>query len=237
VPLARAEEARAQWLERFPEGFEERALGSQVELVAYTEAEPPPDALVEEVEPGWEERWRDYHQGVRVGRLWVGPPWQQHPHGTVPVVIDPGRAFGTGAHPTTRLCVQLVAELEPASVLDVGCGSGVIAIAAARLGHAPVVAVDVDAAAVEATTRNANANGVSIDVRMLDVTTEPLPQAELVVANLSRRLAHTVLAKTDARLVIASGYLERDRIELAAHRLRERRVLDGWAADLLERAE
>ena len=88
---------------------------------------------------GWEDRWRDFHHGVVVGRFWVGPPWEEAPAGVEAIVIDPGRAFGTGAHPTTRLTLELLQELEPGSLLDVGCGSGVLSIAAAKLGFAPVV--------------------------------------------------------------------------------------------------
>jgi len=174
---------------------------------------------------------------VCVGPLWIGPPWQRPPRDAVPVVIDPGRAFGTGAHATTQLCLELVAELEPKSVLDVGCGSGVIAIAVALLGFTPVVALDVDAAAIDATTRNAAVNGVNIDVRRLDLVTDVLPKTELAVANISLDLVQTLLARTDARLVVASGFLERDHVELGAYRRRERRGREGWAADLLERSE
>ena len=88
-----------------------------------------------DVEDGWEDRWRKFHRPVRVGRLWVGPPWETPPADALAVVIDPGRAFGTGAHPTTQLCLELLQELEPGSLLDVGCGSGVLSVArrAARL--------------------------------------------------------------------------------------------------------
>jgi ribosomal protein L11 methyltransferase len=209
----------------------------ELELAAYTEAEPPPGAGVEYVEPGWEDRWREFHQAVRVGPLWIGPHWQRPPADVVPVVIDPGRAFGTGAHATTQLCLELVAELEPATLLDIGCGSGVVAIAAALLGFSPVLALDVDPAAVDATLRNAAANGVTVDVRRLDVVTDALPKADLAVANISLELVETVLGRTDAHVVVASGYLERDHPELGAYRRRERRVREGWAADLIERSE
>ncbi len=174
---------------------------------------------------------------MRVGPFWIGPPWESPPRGVVPLVIDPGGAFGTGAHATTRLCVELVAELAPGGVLDLGCGSGVVAIAAALLGHAPVIAVDVDPAAVDATVRNAAANAVRIDTRELDLTAEPLPRADVVVANISLSLVETVLARVDAPLVVASGYLERDEPKAGPYRRRERRTLEGWAADVLERTE
>ena len=189
------------------------------------------------MEPGWEERWREFHRPVRVGRLWIGPPWEQPPVDAVPVVIDPGRAFGTGAHATTRLCIDYLLELAPTSLLDVGCGSGVIAIAAAALGFSPVVAVDVDPAAVDATTRNAAANKVAVDVRKLDLAAGLLPSAELAVANISLERVESVLSRVDARVVVASGYLERDEPRLGPYRRRERRIRDGWAADLFERAQ
>ena len=110
---------------------------------------------------GWEDGWRAFHHGVRVGRLWVGPPWENAPADAVAVVIDPGRAFGTGAHATTRLCLELLQEVEPTSLLDVGCGSGVLSVAAAKLGFAPVRAVDIDEVALETTRANAAANGVA----------------------------------------------------------------------------
>ena len=89
---------------------------------------------VDPVPPGWEDEWRRFHVPVLVGPLWIGPPWQEPHPGSTPVVIDPGRAFGTGAHETTRLCLELLLEVDRGSFLDVGCGSGVLAIAAASLG-------------------------------------------------------------------------------------------------------
>jgi len=237
VPLEHAEEARARWLERFPQGFEERTHGRELELAAYTEADPPPGALVEGVDFGWEERWRDFHRPVLVGPFWIGPPWEQPPLGVMPVVIDPGGAFGTGAHATTQLCIELVAEQEQVSLLDAGCGSGAIAVAAALLGFSPVVAVDVDPAAVDATERNAAANGVAVDVRQLDLATAALPSAELVVANISLEDVEVLLPRLAAPVVIASGYLEHDEPRFGRYRRRERHLRDGWAADVLVRAQ
>src|SRR5204863_8006533 len=127
-----------------------------------------PAARVAEVEAGWGDRGRDFHRRVRVGPLWVGPPWEKPPPGALAIVVDPGRAFGTGAHPTTRLCLELLLELPRGSLVDVGCGSGVLAIAGVKLGFAPVVAVDTDAEAVEATRANAQANDVGVDARLAD---------------------------------------------------------------------
>jgi ribosomal protein L11 methyltransferase len=151
-------------------------------------------------------------------------------------VIDPGRAFGTGAHPTTRLTLALLQEQQPGSLLDVGCGSGVLSIAAARLGFAPLLAVDVDPDAVEVTGENARANGVDVDARVCDALTAELPETGLVVANVALDVVEALLARVSAGHVITSGYLERDEPRVAGWRTLERRTDDGWAADLLERA-
>ena len=174
---------------------------------------------------------------MRAGRFWIGPPWERHPSDAVPVVIDPGRAFGTGGHATTQLCVEHLGDLEPTSLVDVGCGSGVIAIAAALSGWSPVVAVDIDPAAVEAAVRNAAANGVSIDVRVLDLERDELPRADVAVANISLGRVEFLLARLDSSVVVTSGYLERDDPNPGRYRRRERRVRDGWAADVLDRAQ
>jgi ribosomal protein L11 methyltransferase len=165
-------------LELFPEGFEEIEGAGGLELAAYTNAAGEEriwqafgGAAASDVDEDWIDRWRQFHKPVRVGGLWVGPPWEQPDADAVAVVIDPGRAFGTGGHPTTRLCLELLEAEERGSVLDVGCGSGVLSIAAAKLGFAPVLAFDFDPQAVEATERNAADNGVAVDVRRADLAT------------------------------------------------------------------
>src|SRR5205814_10308700 len=119
-----------------------------------------------DVAEGWDDAWRAFHHGVVVGRLWVGPPWEAPPPAVEAVVIDPGRAFGTGAHPTTRLCLELLQELRPTSLLDVGCGSGGLPIAAALLGFAPVFGVDTEPASVKATLANARANRADVSAQL-----------------------------------------------------------------------
>jgi ribosomal protein L11 methyltransferase len=172
-----------------------------------------------------------------VGPIWIGPPWEAPEPGAIALVIDPGRAFGTGAHATTRLCVELVAELEPGSLLDVGTGSGVVAIAAAKLGFSPLLALDVDPAAVEAAERNACVNGATLEVREADATTAALPSVDVAVANISLALVETIVPRLDARVVVTSGYLERDDPRVPGYERRERRLLEGWAADVLERSQ
>ena len=210
----------------FPEGVEELDGGYAVY------AEDPPlgfDVIaVDDVAEGWEDGWRAFHHGVRVGRCWVGPPWEEPDAGAVPVVIDPGRAFGTGSHATTRLCLELLQDVESTSLLDVGCGSGVLSVAAAKLGFAPVSALDVDEVALEVTAANAAANAVTVDV-----VAQPVP-SQLAVMNIALHVVERMLPELPAERAITSGYLERDEPRVEGwHRL-ERRVRDGWAADLLE---
>jgi ribosomal protein L11 methyltransferase len=237
VPLADAEEARAEWLERFPDGFEERDLGPELELAAYVEEIPPDvDGLhVEPVEAGWEERWREFHRPVRVGPLWLGPPWQTPPRDATAIVIEPGLAFGTGAHPSTRLCVEFLLELERGSLLDLGCGSGVLSVAAATLGFSPVTAVDHDPRAIAAAEQNAIANRVRVETLLLDVRNNQLPRADVAVANIDLVAVNALASTVDADRVVASGYYELDRPQLDRFRLLARRTLDGWAADLYGR--
>ncbi|HXY80592.1 MAG TPA: 50S ribosomal protein L11 methyltransferase [Gaiellaceae bacterium] len=195
-----------------------------------------PCATASAVAAGWEDGWRAFHHGVAVGRLWVGPPWEKPPAGVAAVVIDPGRAFGTGAHPTTRLCLELLQELEPASMLDVGCGSGVLSIAAALLGFAPVTAVDLDDAAVEATIANARVNAVELATCRADALADELPPAEVVVANVALDVVERLLERLSCRHVITSGYLDREELRAEGWTRAGRRITGGWAADLLEPA-
>lgn len=161
------------------------------------------DALVEittsETADDWQERWKQFHRAVLVvpaagraaeGRqvcaLHVRPPWEppSRAHNTgrpvEEIVIDPGQAFGTGAHATTRLCLELLLEVacgesRPGRLLDIGTGSGVLAIAASRLGFAPVLAIDHDRLSVTAARANAAVNEAHVELRRLDLRSEALP--------------------------------------------------------------
>jgi ribosomal protein L11 methyltransferase len=182
---------------------------------------------------GWEDRWRDYHHAVRVGGLWIGPPWEQAPRGENMVVVDPGRAFGTGAHATTRACIELLAGLERGALFDAGCGSGVIAVAAVRLGFDPVVAADLDPVAVEVARETARRNGVSVDVRQSDVLRDDLPPADIVVANIELAVVEALLTRRPARAVVTSGYLAHEAPAADGWEVVERLELDGWSAHVL----
>jgi len=230
-------------VERFPAGFEEREAGSSVELVAYTDRTGESEirtafaqATSQVVSAGWEDRWKDFHRPVRAGGIWIGPPWIAPPAGELTVVVDPGRAFGTGAHLTTRACIDLLAKLERGSLLDAGCGSGVVAVAAARLGFAPVRAVDLDEVAVEVTAETARVNGVELEVARADVLRDEIPDADVVVANIELTVVEALLDRSPARVAVTSGYLvaERPRAERWIH---VRRVeVEAWAADVFSRA-
>jgi ribosomal protein L11 methyltransferase len=194
------------------------------------------DVEAEPVAPGWEDAWRRFHVPAVVGALWIGPPWHDAPAGLTPVVIDPGRAFGTGAHETTRLCLELLLGLRrEGSFLDVGCGSGVLAIAAAKLGYAPVIAVDVDEAAVDAAVRNAGVNGVAVEVHLGDAARDSLPAVDVAAANVTLDGAEAVGRRLDTGHLIASGYLVTDEPRLPRFRHVERLAGDRFAADLYAR--
>jgi ribosomal protein L11 methyltransferase len=208
----------------------------------------------EEVPDDWAERWKRFHTPLLIGgRLYVRPPWEEAAvrPGVHELVIDPGQAFGTGTHPTTRLCLELLLDAymgtglsHARSFADLGCGSGVLAIAAAKLGFSPVTALDSDREAVEATVRNARDNGVALDrVERYDLRREPPPPADTVAANLMRPLLLQVadlMASDLPDTLILSGLLDHEAGEVAAAfaPLTERRRLSlkGWTAILLERA-
>jgi ribosomal protein L11 methyltransferase len=226
-------------VELFPEGFEEVELDTDLELAAYGDAGAEerfwhvfgPGSVVE-VEQGWEKAWKQFHQPVRIGQLWVGPPWEEPDEESVQVVIDPGRAFGTGAHATTRLCLELLLERPRTSVVDLGCGSGVLAVAAAKLGFAPVFALDVDPDAVAAAGENARKNEVDVEVRCADVFAAELPPVDLALANLTLEAVERVGRRVKWGELIASGYLASERPTLAGWKNVDRRAAKGWAADL-----
>jgi ribosomal protein L11 methyltransferase len=230
-------------LELFPNGFEEVDTGTSVELVAYTDPAGEErlwhvfgGARAQDVAADWRDRWKAFHRPVRVGPLWIGPPWEDTPADATTVLIEPARAFGTGAHPTTQLCVELLLELERGSVVDLGCGSGVLSVAACKLGFGPVVALDSDEHAVEATRANARANGVDVGevADVVAATAAHRRRASRTSRARRSRRSRRRLRLAPARRVRLSADAT---TELAGYRHVRRVTRDSWAADLYEAAE
>lgn len=208
-----------------------------------------------EVPDDWAERWTDFHKPVLIGeRVRVRPSWEPATaDGMIDIVVDPGQAFGTGAHPTTRLSVELLLDLAdegratgPAA--DWGTGSGVLAITAAKLGWDPVTGCDHEVAALDAARANAKANGVELELSRVNLRRQAPPPAPTAIANLTS----PVLVEIAPRLasgaseapatLVCSGMLavEADSIALAMAEAgfaeTRRRTSGDWGGLLLERS-
>jgi ribosomal protein L11 methyltransferase len=208
-----------------------------------------------EVPDDWAEKWTDFHKPVLIGeRVRVRPSWEPAAdEGTIDIVVDPGQAFGTGAHPTTRLCVEFLIELAAEGraggpVADWGTGSGVLAIIAAKLGWGPVTGCDHEVAALEAARANAEANGVDLELLRINLRQQAPPAAPTAIANLTSPVLVDIAPRLDAgtpaapNTLVCSGMLaaEADSIAMAMREAgfaeRGRRVVGDWAGLLLERA-
>jgi ribosomal protein L11 methyltransferase len=241
--------------ERGPGYVEYAIYGGEGELPELGEIEAvvggrPIEVSSTEIPDDWADRWRDFHKPLLVGeRLWLRPSWEPPREDAVDVVVDPGRAFGTGAHPTTRLCLELLLELEGegganGALVDLGTGSGVLAIAAAKLGWDPVRGYDHEALAIEAATANALANGVEIHLGRMNLR-ETLPKlAPTMVANMTAPVLAAVanLMSASPAVLICSGLLPTELDSTAAAfapcgLVEAKRRRDGdWAALLMRRA-
>jgi ribosomal protein L11 methyltransferase len=257
-----AEQALAELSQLAPNGLEAEEGDGYVEYAIYG---PPgelpalPDieaatgeglVLVSttEIPDDWADRWRDFHRATEIagGRIVVRPPWDEDtPASDADVVIDPGQAFGTGAHATTHLCLELLVGLADAGrggpLVDWGTGSGVLAIAAAKLGFGPVSGCDHELAAVEAAAENARVNGVEMHVSRVNLRREAAPHAPTAVANLTAPILVAVAARLERApdVLVASGML-RAEVEGVAEAFAqvgleetERRSRGDWSALLL----
>ena len=202
-------------------------IDTAVRLVAYVgDVSELRVRVVEEEE--WQDAWKDHFHVLRVGmRTVIVPTWRTYEprENDVVITIDPGMAFGTGHHPTTRMCLELLEmHVEPGDrVLDLGCGSGVLSIAAAKLGASDVLGLEIDPTAASVAERNVRENGVQNTVNT-DEATLPYPHAEsdgydLLVANVSAKVItelaeHIVHVVRSGGTLIFSGILDKQRMEV-----------------------
>src|SRR5215204_4516303 len=235
-----AENVLANLLELAPNGVEEERGPGFVEYAIYGPPGEVPelgelqaaaggglvDVTTTSVPDDWADRWADFHRPIEVaGRIGIRPSWWDPQEGLTDVVVDPGRAFGTGGHPTTRLSLALLVELEEAGegagpIADWGTGSGVLAIAAAKLGWGPVTGCDREEASLETAAANAEANGVKLALERVDVREQLPPVAPTVVANLTGNLlrdcaGHLAEAEELPETLVCSGMLESEIEEVA----------------------
>ncbi len=188
----------------------------------------------------WVRAWMQHYQPLQYGRLHICPSHITAPSDAEAVVIrlDPGLAFGTGTHPTTQLCLQWLeqTDLRNLVVIDYGCGSGILSLAAAKLGASKVFAVDHDAQAIQATLENARNNEVDAVIEAGLPTALQLPQADVIIANIIARplieLKHTLLdhLRPDGVLVL-SGILSPQADVVAASYLPELHRTQQWQQD------
>ena len=266
LPAQEKEELLDALMPLLPAGVRERAIeDGEVELTTIAAAPPSRAALetaVGRVLAGWEERdvpadWRERRARFGGGAFLVGErvlvrsPWDPPAAaGVIDLVLERGGGgFGSGSHSTTRMCIELLLGLDPAGgAADLGCGLGTLAIAAARLGWDPVVAVDRMDGAVAAARANGVRNGVEVDWRAADLETAEVPLAELLLVNAPppvqarvaealRAPAGTIGTRARDRLGCRPGESStpsRRSTPPPAGRSSPRREEDGWAAALLE---
>jgi ribosomal protein L11 methyltransferase len=218
--------------------------------------QPLPAATYRQIaDQNWMEAWKQHYKPILIGkRLVIVPAWMESPDsGRVAIKIDPGMAFGTGTHPTTQLCLELMEKefdlRQPSRLIDVGCGSGILSIAAIKLGAGTALGVDIDAGSVQNSRENARANGVGeefiLGIGSVDEIRNgqfAFAQAPLVVANI---LAPVIIRLFDGGLadliepdgaIILSGILQEqeERVVEAAQaqalRMTERRQMGDWVA-------
>ncbi len=259
VPADAVEDVLDRLLPLVPDGVRELPRGRMVELKMRGESVPTIDAVIRAA-GDWPHTWSegtvpddwrarrvlDYRPDVIGGRLVVRPDWAPAPRKRMlDIVLEATAAFGAGSHPTTRTCLELLLECQPAgSFADLGCGTGVLSILAAKLGWRDVVAVDLQPASVEAARANAAANGAVIEARVADLAAVPAPAADALAANLPGAV-HLHIAESLAAdrpgFALVSGFGPEQAPDVlgayAARGLQPVRQLEpnGWVVALLER--
>ena len=199
----------------------------------------------------WAEAWKEHYHPIPVGRrLIIVPAWLKVPGGErIPIRMDPGMAFGTGTHPSTQLCLEMIEDVGGLNIIDIGCGSGILSVAALKLGAKKALCVDIDPIAVRSARENAVLNGVAerMEVGMGSITeiqsgSFTIKQARLVFANILAPVLVRLLSEGLGELVTNGGCLilagiifdQVDEVEHAAHRsglrVETRRQLGDWVA-------
>lgn len=211
---------------------------------AFIEMFPKLHTQLEQVEDKeWTRAWMDQFSPMKFGeRLWICPSWQEPPEANaVNLILDPGLAFGTGTHQTTSLCLTWLdqADIQDKSLLDFGCGSGILALAALKLGVSHAYAVDIDPQALTATTNNARDNQIDESRLVVGFPKDVQVKTDVVIANILLKplleLKHEfiTLLKPKGRLVV-SGILREQMDELMNHYedlfiVNNQHILDDWA--------
>lgn len=258
VPEGDAEDMLDRLLPIVPGGVREVRRGREIELVMRGTDVPSPDELARvtsrrrsefierQVSDDWRERRRaDYEPDLIGGRLVVRPEWAPGSDAEIEIVLTESAAFGGATHPTTRACLEVLLGLAPAgSFADLGCGSGVLGILAARLGWDPVVGIDVSPGSVETASANAHCNAVNLQARTLDLEADPPPRADGLAANIAPSIHPHIaraLPEPVPQLALLSGFHSSEAgwvAEAYAVRglaIRRRLDVDGWSILLLER--
>jgi ribosomal protein L11 methyltransferase len=201
----------------------------------------------------WMEGWKESFKPIRTQRFYIYPPWLAHdvPSDRIPLVIEPGMAFGTGQHATTVLCMEAIEDLdglvtERSTVLDVGTGTGILAIAASKLGFTDVMGTDIDPDAILASADNARANEVALVLEQGSIP-EALPAQQVVIANIIfyvlRKIIGDLAGKTAAGgYLVLSGLLAEEARDMQALaepfglQLEREQVRDDWACQIYRKA-
>lgn len=265
MPATAVEGVLDRLLPMVPGGVREIACGAEVELRLRGADLPPVGDLARaagvrrasvrerEIPDDWRaRRLLDYRPLVIGGRLVVRPDWApagdsvHHGEALIEIVLSEGPAFGGGTHPTTEACLELLLGLAPlGSFADLGCGTGVLAILAAKLGSDPVVAIDVQPESVAATEANATRNRVRVDAFVSDLSVEQPPAAQTLAANLPAAVHSSIAARLAPplpRLALLSGFgpTEAGTVTAAYARrgLHVRRAIErsGWTIVVVEAA-
>jgi ribosomal protein L11 methyltransferase len=239
--------------------IEEKRQKLEESLYYLGRIQPLPEPTYKHVaDQNWMEAWKQHYKPILIGqRLVIVPAWLESPDSNrIPIKIDPGMAFGTGTHPTTQLCLELMERVftsstvpSPLSTIDIGCGSGILSIAAIKLGASAALGVDIDAGSVENARDNANANGVGEELILAVGSVAeikrgqfPYNKAPLVLANILAPVIVRLFADGLAGLIeedgaiILSGILQEqeerviEAVQAQGLALNERRQMGDWVA-------